>query len=115
MLSLKRCIEADSYISSPRTKALPPGLRMREMFVEENGKTDVNWRCIRNRIRYADLRSIGRRKSDCCSALLALMMFAQAYLSAVSKHVGIGNWLQVPADVIVLSLFKKMKTQNIFS
>ena len=70
------------------------------MFVEENGKTDVNWRCIRNRIRYADLRSIGRRKPDGCSALLALTMFAQAYPSAVSKHVGIGNWLHVPEDVI---------------
>jgi hypothetical protein len=88
---------------------------MREMFVEEKGETEVGWRCIWNRIRYTDLRSIGRRKSDCCSALLALMMSAQAYLSAVSKHVGIGNWLQVPAGVIVLSLFKKMKAQNIFS
>ena len=40
-------------------------------------------------------------------ALLALTSFAQAYPPDVSKLVGIGNWLHVPAGVIVFVLFKK--------
>ena len=103
---MRCCVETDSHVSFPpeRKKARSLGTedagnnlwKRTEKLTSDGGVSGTGFDT-----RTFEVSDVERLTV----ALLALTMFAQAYPPAVSNHVGIGNWLHVPAGVIVFSLF----------